>query len=476
MEADETCDEPLSPVDTACLRIEDRTSLIVNVGAMMFAESLDYGRVKETLEQRLLGFPRFRQRVVFPEWPLGPPHWEDDPFFDLRSHLHRMALPGPGDDQALQELLSDLISTPLNRTGPLWQVHLIENYRNGSVLLFRLHHCLADGMALTQVLRAMTDREPGTPRKVPAPAGRPPPDEDRIRAAPSPLTARVHALLGGTETLLHRGIETLFHPGQGLALAGVASDAAITLGKLLLLEPDSPTVFKGPLGAIKHVAWSPPLPIKEIKAIGRFLGGSVHEVLLTAVTGALRRYLQHRGTPVSDIHLRVSIPVGKRHGASAQALGNRFSLNLLALPIDRGDPAERLAVLRRRLRALERSSEAGVISGLMNLYGMAPAEIGNRLIPLLTKNVTAVVSTIPGPRRTISFAGRPIQRLMFWVPQSGHLGLGLSLLTYADAVTLGVVADAGLVPDPESIVQGFREEIEHLIEALSLPTRAEAAG
>jgi diacylglycerol O-acyltransferase / wax synthase len=266
-----------------------------------------------------------------------------------------------------------------------------------------------------------------------------------------------------------KGFETLFHPSRGLDLAGAASDAATTLGKLLMMEPDSPTLFKGTLGVPKQVAWSAPLPVKAVKAIGSVLGGSVNEVLLTAVSGALGRYLQHRGEPVSNNNLRVSIPVTLRHGESTKTLGNRFSLNFLALPLDRADPVERLAVLRQRLKDLEESSEAEVMFGLMNAYGMAPEEISNPVIHRLGKKVTAVLSSIPGPPRTIYFAGKPIQRMMGWVPQSGGLGLGLSLVTYAGSVSLGVITDAGLVPDPGSIVQGFQEELEELVKALPPP-------
>ena len=163
MDVDRTRDEPLSPLDAACLRIEDRTCLIVNTGAMVFAEPLDFERVEQVLRQRFLGFHRFCQKVVSSHLPLGLPHWEDDPLFDLRSHLHRIALPAPGNDQMLKEVLSDLISTPLDQARPLWQVHLIENYGSGCVVLFRVHHSLADGMALLPVLCAMTDRSPEEP-------------------------------------------------------------------------------------------------------------------------------------------------------------------------------------------------------------------------------------------------------------------------------------------------------------------------
>jgi len=339
---------------------------------------------------------------------------------------------------------------------------VIEQYGRGCVLLFRIHHCLADGMALLQVLRSIIDREPEVGETAPAAAEQPARHVARLTSLVNPLTAKDHPALRVMGRLIHRGIDVLFHPGQGLELAEAAVQDAATLGKLLLLESDSPTVFKGPLGVAKRVVWSDPLPVKEIKAIGHALGGSVTEVLLTAITGALRRYLQQRDQPVANVSLHVSIPVNLHRGASGKELGNRFSLNFLALPIDRGDPVERLLALKQRLDALNASRETEIMVGLMQVYGLIPGELGNQVVQTLAKKVTAVFSSVPGPLRTICYAGKPICRIMFWVPQSGHLGLGISFITYAGSVTLGVVTDAGLVPDPGTIVQGFQEEVEHL--------------
>jgi WS/DGAT/MGAT family acyltransferase len=461
MDADHTRDEPLSPIDTACLQIEDRTSLIVNAGVMVFAEPLQFELVQEVFAQHFLPFHRFRQRVVRSDLPLRLPHWKDDPLFNLRSHLHRIAVPSPGDDRALRELMSDLVSTPLDQAMPLWQVHLIENYRSGCAILFRLHHSLADGMALLHVLRAITTRGPECPRRKR--------DLDEIRGSDdrdSPTSrSAADELLSEAETLLHQGITALFHPSASRELAGTAADAATTLGKLLLLGNDSPTPFKGTLGVNKRVTWSAPIPVRDLRATAHALAAGVIEVLLCAVTGALRRYLLRRGEDVCDISLRVTIPVNMRHGRPGSGLGNRFGLSILALPVDRGDPLERLDVLRHRLRSLKGSREPEIIFSLMYLYGLIPAEFGNLLINLLSKSVTAVLSSLPGPARRVYFAGKPVERMFFWVPQSGRLGLGLSILTYGGQATLGVACDASLVPDPETIVQEFQSELELLAQA-----------
>lgn len=454
MDVDHARDEPLSPLDTACLRIEDRTCLVVNAGAMILAEPLEFGRLGEVLQRRFLAFPRFRQRVVPAALPLALPRWEDDPLFDLGSHVHRMALPAPGDDQALREILSDLISTPLDLSRPPWQVHLIEAYGPGCVVLFRIHHCMADGLALLPVLRSLGDRRTDAGDGPTRPGSQPTHD-----AGPSP-TDRVHALLAETEALLHQAITLLFHPDQGRDLAASAGDAASTLGRLLTMGSDSPTPFKGALGIPKRVAWSEPVPVGRLKAIGRGAGATVHEVLLGAIAGALRRELQRRGTTVHDLTFRVSVPVSLRRPDEPTRLGNRFSLNLLDLPVDRGDPRERLAVLRERLVRIRGSRETEVVYGLMNLFGLLRPELAGPATSLLNRKVSAVLSVVPGPPRPMRFAGRPVERMMFWVPQSGRLGLGLSVLTYRGFATFGVAADAGLVPDPGRLVQAFRAELD----------------
>jgi len=364
--------------------------------------------------------------------------------------------------------VSEAQTQVLDHARPLWQVHLIENYGSGCVVFFRLHHSLADGMALLPVLRAITDRSPEEPRFIVPPEGPPPQGDDQHGGDGDRLSLKVRSVLEETEALLHQGITALFHPSAGRELVEAASEAATALGKLLLLGHDTPTFFKGPLGVTKLVAWSAPVPVRELKATAHALGATVNEVLLCAVTGALRRYLQCRGDDVCDLTLRVSVPVNLRHPEAAGGLGNRFSLNILALPVDRGDPRERLEILRHRLKDIKESSETEVLFGLMNLFGLLPSKVGNLVINLLNKSVTAVLSSVPGPPRRVYFAGKPVDRMIFWVPQTGRLGLGLSILTYQGFATFGVVSDAGLVPDPHQIVQEFQADLEHLAKAHAL--------
>jgi diacylglycerol O-acyltransferase len=231
------------------------------------------------------------------------------------------------------------------------------------------------------------------------------------------------------------------------------------------MPPDPPTPFKGPLGVAKRAAWSDPVPLDDVKAAGKALGATVNDVLLAAVTGALRRYLEGRGTPLKDLEFRAVVPVNLRKPEEEHELGNRFGLVFLTLPVGIEDPADRLFELKERMDEIKGSPEAVVALGLLGAIGSAPADVERLVVDLFGRAGTGVMTNVMGPRERISFAGVPAREIMFWVPQSGRLGLGVSILSYAGGVSLGVATDAGLVPDPEKILDGFREEFDALAAA-----------
>lgn len=448
--------EPLAPVDHAWLRMEDPTNLMMVTGILIFDQPLDFARVRATFEHRLLRFAHFRQRVATAG---DGARWEDDPHFNLDMHLHRIALPAPHDQAALQELVSDLMSAPLDFSKPPWQYHLIENYNGGCVLLGRLHHCIADGIALIRVLLSMTDSMPDAPW--PSTADAPDAPDTRERRAGGPLGA-VRTTVRSAERLVADGMDLFGDPSKLAEMARQGASGATALSRLVLMSPDPKTAFKGPLGVAKRAAWSQKLPLDAVKAIGRAVGGTVNDVLLAAVTGALRRYLQGRGQDVDGLDIRAAVPVNLRSLDEPPTLGNRFGLVFLALPVGADDPLDRLHDLKERMEAIKRSPEALVAFGILNVLGMAPAQVENLGLSIFGSKATAVMTNVPGPRETIYFAGAPLREFMFWVPQSGRLGLGVSILSYAGSVTLGVASDAGLVPDPEQIVAAFHEEFELL--------------
>jgi diacylglycerol O-acyltransferase len=453
--------EPFSAVDAAWLHMEHPTNLMMVTGVLVFDEVLDFGRLTALMERSLLRVPRFTQRVVEPRLPFGTPHWEADPTFDLRSHLHRAALYPPGDAAALRELVSDLMSTPLDFSKPLWQFHLVEGFGAGSALVGRLHHSIGDGIALVRVLLSMADGDEKE-RETAAPSANELHGWERLVPFFGPAAKVVSRTLEVTESFVREGVETLAHPEHLLELAARGASGAESLAKLLLMPPDPPTPFKGPLGVAKRVAWSDPMPLDEVKGVGRVLGATVNDVLLAAVTGALRRYLDGRGTPVRDLEFRAVVPVNLRRPEEETELGNRFGLVFLTLPVGIEDPVDRLFELKERMDEIKRSPEAVVAFGLLGAIGSAPAEVERVVVDLFGRGGTGVMTNVAGPRQRISFAGVPAREMMFWVPQSGRLGLGVSILSYAGGVSLGVATDAGLVPDPEEILDGFRQEFDAL--------------
>lgn len=472
--------ERVSNVDTAWLRMDDPTNLMMITGVLTFGERLPYERLWEIVEERLLRFDRFRQRIVQPRTRLGSLYWETDPRFDLDHHLRRAALPAPQDQETLQQLVSELMSVPLDRNRPLWQFHLVEEYENGSALIARLHHAIADGIALMRVLLSLTDDGPASsPASHHGLASSDPQTTAsgkvrRGRLAQAVTTAR--QAWGLTESAVEEGVNLLQDPGRAVDLAKLGAGGAARLGQILMRWPDPKTLFKGKLGVSKRAAWTEPLALADVKAVGRVTGGTVNDVLLTAVAGSLRRYLRGRGEPVDGLNFHAVVPVNLRPLDGPIELGNKFGLVFLSLPIGVGDVVERIAEVKRRMQALKESPEAAALFTLLNAVGMAPSEIEQILLTVFGMKATGVMTNVPGPRKPLYLAGSPLEQIMFWVPQSGRLGLGVSIMSYDGEVLVGVVTDAGLVPDPETIVAGVHKEFAEMMELVEMVQPEAAEG
>lgn len=453
--------ESFSNVDAAWLHMDEPTNMAMVSGVLTFDAPLDLQRFKATITHRLLPIKRFRQRVKEPGLPLSLPRWEFDPHFDLNSHLHCIALPAPGDEVALQELVSDLMSTPLDFTKPLWQMHLVENYRSGSAMIVRLHHCMADGLTLVRVLLSITDKEPDAPWPQPP---QEPPRLPWLAEQLEPVITTARGALRATDALLHEGMETLIHPSRVMDAARLGLGGARALGKLLLILPDPKTVFKGECGVAKRATWSAPIPLDDVKAVGRSMGSTVNDILLAAVTGALRRYMERRGEPTDGVNIRAVVPVTLRplEDTDLNRLGNRFGLVFLSLPVGVREPTQRIRILKQRMDAIKGTPEAVVAFGILNAMGMTPTQIEDIVVRIFGAKATGVMTNVPGPRETLYLAGQPIRGIMFWVPQPGRLGLGVSIISYAGQVGLGVATDAGLVPDPEAIIAAFHAEFDQM--------------
>jgi WS/DGAT/MGAT family acyltransferase len=457
----------MSAVDTAWLRMDRPANLMMICGVLMFGDRIPLPRLRSLVAERFLVFRRFRDCAI--ETPTGS-YWRADSRFDIANHVLAIELQGDAGDRELQALASRLMSTPLARGHPMWQFHLVRNYRRGSAVIVRIHHCYADGIALVRVMLSMTDAGAGGPPAMPferRERARVPRD-DPLAELISPVTGVLKSArrIGGI--LIEKGAGIWNDPAQAVALAEQGTALTAEIAKLALMGEDSPTRFKGTARPEKGVAWADPLPLDEVKTIGHALGVSVNDLLLACVSGALREYLLEHEDRVDGVTLRALVPVNLRPLEKAYRLGNQFGLVFLDLPIGIENPIERLYAVRANMLALKGSFQPVLALGLLAAMGAGPKVLQETLLRALARNATAVMTNVPGPQMPLWLAGARIDGLMFWVPQSGDIGLGVSILSYDGAVRFGVAADRGLCPDPDRVSGRFAGEFEKLVLATLL--------
>lgn len=454
----------MSKVDTAWLRMEQPTNLMMINGVIFLGGALDYERLLQTIEQRFLTFRRFTQKAS--DGAAGA-HWVTDPDFDISWHVRRTALPGKADKEELELLVSDLASTPLDPDRPLWQFHVVENFIEGPVIIVRIHHCIADGIALVQVFLSLTDSNP----EGRASAGEPETWKKR-RASESPIFQRLlEPAREGLDFATHMGQRLVAEGQKILQDPSVATDYVVEATEIVkelshsLTLPDDPdTRFRGTLGVRKQVAWAEPLALDEVKAVGKALGCTVNDVLIAAVSGALRNYMIAQGDSKDALQdIRATVPVNLRPLEHAKDLGNHFGLVFLELPLGLESPLERLYAVNERMTQLKSSRQAAVTFGFLAALGMGPSALQKPVLDVLSQKASAVLTNVPGPREPIYLSGTRIEELMFWVPQNGQIGLGISILSYNGQVFFGLITDSRLVSDPRNIIERFKPEFEKLL-------------
>lgn len=470
-----TVTQRMSKVDTAWLRMDNEANLMMIVGVWVIEPGLALADLRQRVRERLLKYPRFRQRVV--EDALGA-CWQDDATdFDLNRHVVPERLPrrrGLDASAWLKTRVAELAATPLDRARPLWQIHLVEDLGDGrSAFIVRVHHCIGDGMALVSVMLSITDD------------GQPPPQSE-LEVSPEdepdwltdllirPVADIAIKAIGLTGQGVSRSIDWMADPRQplheGMDLARAGYQVISDLSALALMPDDSPTRLKGRATPGKRVAWGEPLPLDDIKVVGQALGASINDVLLSCVAGAIGDYLRAKGDDPTGQEIRAMVPVNLRPLEEAWKLGNRFGLVPLVLPVGIAHPLERLAEVRARMDALKGGYQPVLAFALLAVAGLLAKPLQDALLNLFARKATAVMTNVPGPREPLRLCGRTLRQVMFWVPQSGDIGLGVSILSYAGGVQFGLITDDVLCPDPEAIVAGFQPEFERLLYlALQLP-------
>ena len=474
----------MSRVDTAWLRMDNDANLMMIVGVWLLQPGITHAALCERVQDKLLKYERFRQKVV-PD-AMGA-NWVADARFDLGRHVLHQKLRrrrGQSEREALQALVGELATTPLDRSRPLWQFHLIDGYEGGSALLARVHHCIGDGIALISVMLAITDGGIDPPqRKARAPAG----PLDAAAAEPDwladavvkPLTDLAAKAIGMYGGGVVKSMAMLSDPQQGLAggleMARTGAKVLGDVAAMALMPDDSRTVLKGRPNGKKVVAWGEPLPLDRVKAVGRALGCSINDVLLACVAGAIGHYLRAQGDDPAGKEIRAMVPVNLRPLSEAWKLGNRFGLAPLTLPIGIDNPVERVFAVQRRMRQLKDSYQPLLAFAVLAVAGLLVKPVQDGLLGLFSKKATAVMTNVPGPATQLKFCGSTLRQTMFWVPASGDIGVGVSILSYGGGVQFGLITDQALCADPQAIIDGFEPEFEKLVWlAMMLPWGAAA--
>ena len=467
-----TRSQRMSRVDTAWLRMDNDVNLMMIVGVWLLRPAVSYDALCRRIRSKLLKYERFRQKVV-PD-AVGA-NWVDDGTFDIAQHVVRQPLqrtPGQSERAALQALVGTLADTPLDPQRPLWQFHLIEAYEGGNALVLRIHHCIGDGIALTSVMLSIADGGAPPPRpKGTGDDGAP----DRLDdAVVKPLSAWASKAIDRYGEGIVKSLEVLSHPQQGLqGSIDAARWGAKVLGDataLALMADDSPTLLKGKPTGRKHVAWGEPLRLDDVKAVGKALNCSVNDVLLACVAGAIGRDLSRRGDDPRGKEIRAMVPVNLRPIEQAWKLGNRFGLAPLTLPVGIDNPVERVYAVRARMSQLKESYQPLLAFAVLAVAGLLPKPVQDGLLGLFSKKATAVMTNVPGPAHALRLCGSTLRQTMFWVPASGDIGVGVSILSYAGGVQFGLITDEALCDDPQQIIDEFLPEFDKLLVAtLMLP-------
>jgi diacylglycerol O-acyltransferase len=445
----------LTPQDASFLHLEDSSAHMHVAGAMLFGGSApDYDEFIENIQQRLHLVPRYRQKLAHVPLGQGRPKWVDDPHLNLRYHVRLTALPAPGSEDQLRTLAGRVFSQQLDRGKPLWELWLVDGLEDDRfAILSKTHHALVDGISGVDLVSVLFDLEP----EPDAPA---PPAKQwaqllgealRERASvPSEIVRSVRAGLRAPLRLASGAREALGGVGA-MALAG------------LDLAPRSP--YNEDIGPHRRFTWVRTW-LGDVKVIKNELGGTVNDVVLAMVSGALARHLKRRGEDTSEVELKAMVPVSVRSDEQRGALGNQVAAVWAPLPIWCEDPIERLRLIGEAMEGLKEGKQAVGAQVLTELSGFAPATILNQASRLMARQrfFNLVVTNVPGPQVPLYLMGREMIDLFPMVPLATKQALGIALMSYNGRLNFGLTGDYDLMPDLDELAGDLHAALTELAE------------
>jgi len=468
----------LTGLDASFLHLEDGTSHMHVAGVSIFAgEPPSYQELLDHVKGRLSLVPRFRQKLRFVPFGQGRPVWVDDPHFNLEYHVRVTALPPPGSEEQLKNLASRVFAQQLDRTKPLWEIWLVEGLgpqpgqdgesRARFALLSKTHHALVDGVAGVDITAVLFDTAP-EPETPPGPGSpwQPRPEPTSIQLLGDALIERA---IQPAEVV--RSARAAFRAPRRIARRGIDSVAAMgALARTGLAAPS--TALNVEIGPHRRFDWVR-TDLDDIKAIKNKLGGTVNDVVLAVVTGALRGFLQQRGESVDGLVVKAMVPVSVRRDNEYGMTGNRVAAMMASLPVYEVDPVERLRMLSDELAGLKESGQAVGAEALTQLAGFAPPTVlaqASRLQPR-QRFFNLVVTNVPGPQMELYVLGRPLVDVFPLAPLAKRQALCIAIMSYHGKLNFGLLGDFDAMPDLEVLAQGIRDSIEELRAAAGLGRR-----
>ena len=460
----------LTAQDASFLYIEKPHLPMHGVGMGVYKGKMTLDEVIEATESRLHLVPRYRQRLAFVPLGQGRPVWVDDPHFNIAYHVRHTALPSPGGEDQLRRLTGRVFSQALDRSKPLWEVWLVEGLDGGRfAILSKTHHALVDGISGVDILTVLFDTSPN-PMPVAPPDQQwmpaPPPTDVQLLAdalleratVPQEIVRGIRAALRGPRTVARRVGDAVV--GMG-ALAGVG------------LRPAPPSPFNLPVGPHRRFIWLQS-DLDAFKEVKNALGGTVNDVVLAVVAGALGRFMRLRGEDTDEVILRAMIPVSVRADVERGALGNKVAAMWAALPVGILDPVERLNEISAAMGELKESGQAVGAQVLTTLSGFAPPTIVSQAARLQATQrfFNLVVTNVPGPQLPLYVLGRELQAIFPLVPLTKNTALGIAIMSYNGQLNFGLNADYDSLPDVGVLADELQASIEEITDAArSRPAR-----
>ena len=457
----------LSSLDATFLYFEKKEAPMHIGSVSIFEGEIPFKGFVKNLNARLPLLPRYQQKVVPSPLNLTHPSWEHDPDFDIENHVFRVKIDSPGTEAELVELAGRILTPVMDRRKPLWDIHLVYGLEGKRMaMIARVHHCMVDGISGVDLLKVVLDSSPDAK---PKPVAKP------VTPPPSSMAHRFFdSFLGGLQEGMNRFME--FQNGLLNLTQSVAAEpwraAMPGLSQLLvtLAAPAQQLPFNRPCSGERKLVWSK-FSFAEARAVRAALKGTINDVVLTVLAGAVGRYAELHGQQVAGRSLRMMVPVSLRREEQRGTLGNLVSLLPLDIPLDVCDPLARFRYINTKTKAMKSARAAESFNMLASLAGILPASVQAVVGAIATfplPPVNMIATNVPGPQTPLYAMGRRMIDYYPYVPVGYAVGCGCAIMSYDQRLYFGLTSDVQAMPDVEILKKFLEESFIELREAVGV--------